>query len=109
MPENGRLGKAKRKRGYAIRNPGPQIATEIKIRTTPKRRKPSRNLLVRLTTRISASGKIRWNLNNPHASRQPARNSSPRVKAAKLMATKNRSEEHTSELQSLTNLVCRLL
>src|SRR5258706_2013464 len=27
----------------------------------------------------------------------------------KLDATKNRSEEHTSELQSLTNLVCRLL
>src|SRR5437016_8362391 len=26
-----------------------------------------------------------------------------------LRATKKRSEEHTSELQSLTNLVCRLL
>src|SRR5437016_10070532 len=26
-----------------------------------------------------------------------------------LPASKNRSEEHTSELQSLTNLVCRLL
>src|SRR5262249_61809596 len=29
--------------------------------------------------------------------------------AAKSLARKQRSEEHTSELQSLTNLVCRLL
>src|SRR5436309_14676502 len=86
MPENGRLGKAKRKRGYARRNPGPQIATEIKIRTTARRRKPSRNLFVLLTARMGASGRIKWNLNNPHPSRQPARNSLPRVKATDLMA-----------------------
>src|SRR5207245_6798079 len=54
-----------------------------------KRRKPSRNLFVLLTARTSASGRIKWNLNNPHPSRQPARNSLPRVKATKLMATKN--------------------
>src|SRR3989442_14935418 len=98
MPENGRLGKAKRKRGYAKRNPGPQIATEIKIRTKPKRRKPSRNLFVLLTARMSASGRIKKNLNNPHRSRHTARTALPLI-----------SEEHPSELQSRPHLVCRLL
>src|SRR5438093_1648504 len=31
------------------------------------------------------------------------------VQRDKIVARRNRSEEHTSELQSLTNLVCRLL
>src|SRR5437016_10187198 len=36
-------------------------------------------------------------------------NLSPRRKAICLPTRRFRSEEHTSELQSLTNLVCRLL
>src|SRR5262249_56140062 len=39
------------------------------------------------------------------ASRAPCRSSSPPLFAS----IRTRSEEHTSELQSLTNLVCRLL
>src|SRR5258706_9962073 len=33
----------------------------------------------------------------------------PRMTEAELNQPRSRSEEHTSELQSLTNLVCRLL
>src|SRR5438093_5643444 len=38
-----------------------------------------------------------------------ARNTIPATRSASLIASAFRSEEHTSELQSLTNLVCRLL
>src|SRR5262249_56935928 len=41
------------------------------------------------------------------ATRSPAK--VPRTRAACTTTAGRRSEEHTSELQSLTNLVCRLL
>src|SRR5438046_7045438 len=37
------------------------------------------------------------------------RRTDPVARLARLLEDKHRSEEHTSELQSLTNLVCRLL
>src|SRR5262249_62409553 len=50
----------------------------------------------------------------PPARREPADDAfglAPRERVARelLLAGEDRSEEHTSELQSLTNLVCRLL
>src|SRR5262249_62001626 len=39
----------------------------------------------------------------------PTRSGSGRASASRRRRTSRRSEEHTSELQSLTNLVCRLL
>src|SRR5438093_3123095 len=44
----------------------------------------------------------------PHRTSSPARASSP-PSASSCRGPRVRSEEHTSELQSLTNLVCRLL
>src|SRR5438046_7682542 len=39
----------------------------------------------------------------------PATNTSATSSPPRVVRTTHRSEEHTSELQSLTNLVCRLL
>src|SRR5438093_11905615 len=39
----------------------------------------------------------------------PRRGSSEKAAPLRAQRTRGRSEEHTSELQSLTNLVCRLL
>src|SRR5262249_56629489 len=44
----------------------------------------------------------------PSPSRRPAANTGPRRRPG-TANPRGRSEEHTSELQSLTNLVCRLL
>src|SRR5438093_9089609 len=44
------------------------------------------------------------------ASKAPARTSASITRRLTMrLSTRRRSEEHTSELQSLTNLVCRLL
>src|SRR5437016_10147863 len=40
---------------------------------------------------------------------RPRRSSNPRIVSLPQAVRRKRSEEHTSELQSLTNLVCRLL
>src|SRR5437016_9597392 len=51
----------------------------------------------------------------PHGTSSSRRRAHPRLRPSgrlslfRLPAAKKRSEEHTSELQSLTNLVCRLL
>src|SRR5258706_12034369 len=45
----------------------------------------------------------------PRRARPPAPTAGPRSCPAARPAGQRRSEEHTSELQSLTNLVCRLL
>src|SRR5260370_29321028 len=51
------------------------------------------------------------NRHRPHARPQPARRGRDRVRADGdgAACTRSRSEEHTSELQSHLNLVCRLL
>src|SRR5262249_57873976 len=51
-----------------------------------------------------SSGSSRWKNGSRRAATRPA----PPVSAARATRAM-RSEEHTSELQSLTNLVCRLL
>src|SRR5690606_40103327 len=55
----------------------------------------------------------RWTSASPSAASQapapPTRRSPPSTPTAPLSAPPTRSEEHTSELQSRENLVCRLL
>src|SRR2546425_6269421 len=48
--------------------------------------------------------RAQWSLQGPHEIRRDARSTSP-TRASRV----RRSEEHTSELQSLAYLVCRLL
>src|SRR2546430_13368560 len=66
-------------------------------------RRPPRSTLFPYTTLFRSGGPIRCP--RPHGSpaARPARNARPR------RARRRRSEEHTSELQSQSNLVCRLL
>src|SRR5437016_12057709 len=50
-----------------------------------------------------------WNNNYPNDWATYLADLAPRLRAMGIDAVWIRSEEHTSELQSLTNLVCRLL
>src|SRR5947199_1209089 len=61
-------------------------------------RRPPRSTLFPYTTLFRSSASARAFAFQPFASTQ-----------AKPLAAKGRSEEHTSELQSLRHLVCRLL
>src|SRR5258706_3647863 len=54
------------------------------------------------------NGGLQRSENKHRAASKPA-SPSHRVFAARRLSSLMRSEEHTSELQSLTNLVCRLL
>src|SRR5438046_7339757 len=70
-------------------------------------RRPPRSTLFPYTTLFRSRA--------PRGGRPPARRPphpprrGPRARRASPRACAGRSEEHTSELQSLTNLVCRLL
>src|SRR5690606_39580637 len=72
------------------------------------RRRPPRSTLFPYTTlfrshrRVAAGGYRRCRAADPHGSGRPAR-------LRDESACAERSEEHTSELQSRENLVCRLL
>src|SRR5262249_61869121 len=68
------------------------------------RRAGSRSLRRRSASRARRTARLRF---RPRRSRGAARLRS--LRAAVAAGTGGRSEEHTSELQSLTNLVCRLL
>src|SRR5262249_56439034 len=76
-------------------------------------RRPPRSTLFPYTTlfRSARGGALaeaatpRWRPRPPRLRAVEA----PRRAAPRLRARRPRSEEHTSELQSLTNLVCRLL
>src|SRR5262249_60850111 len=73
---------------------------------------PYTTLFRSLRLRRSASAlEVPWCRTDRAASSQPNSRGDPgRAAAAALSAPlEGRSEEHTSELQSLTNLVCRLL
>src|SRR5688572_31171328 len=80
-------------------------------------RRPPRSTLFPYTTLFRSSGPcLRWlrNLSNPSISRKnftsnEYRSSNPTESQGSAAATSWRSEEHTSELQSQSNLVCRLL
>src|SRR5688572_32329800 len=84
----------------------------LPISTTPEARDKARTQLDRLIR----GGEMSWDTNAP--GRPGARTAPRRVKpgpAGKMSisvdrdALQQRSEEHTSELQSQSNLVCRLL
>src|SRR5215213_10932741 len=66
-------------------------------------RRPPRSTLFPYTTLFRSPGEL---AHRPAAPAHVARAGQPRVDAP---LRQGRSEEHTSELQSLTNLVCRLL
>src|SRR5438046_10762975 len=70
------------------------------------RRRPPRSTLFPYTT-LFRSDRDRLDLFAPLEERQPDRAGGLRDAGHQLQHP--RSEEHTSELQSLTNLVCRLL
>src|SRR5688572_31359192 len=83
-------------------------------------RRPPRSTLFPYTTLFRSDGKIHSrNLENPLAAVQmgliyvnpegPDGNPDPIAAAKDIRDTFGRSEEHTSELQSQSNLVCRLL
>src|SRR5438093_8929805 len=67
---------------------------------------PPRSTLFPYTTlfRSSSSG-----ISMPNSSSNAITSSTVSRESAPRSSTNDRSEEHTSELQSLTNLVCRLL
>src|SRR5438046_10621980 len=65
-------------------------------------RRPPRSTLFPYTTLFRSKLKPRLALAEPSVTVTPTMPKSPE-------ASMSRSEEHTSELQSLTNLVCRLL
>src|SRR5258705_10222219 len=67
-------------------------------------RRPPRSTLFPYTTLFRSAGVVR----HPHSMR-PARHFSRRVDNSGGRPLLPRSEEHTSELQSLRHLVCRLL
>src|SRR5438046_7905162 len=68
-------------------------------------RRPPRSTLFPYTTLFRSRNRIPTppTTTNTTTTRSQAKTSRPRV------TRRDRSEEHTSELQSLTNLVCRLL
>src|SRR5713101_2644870 len=83
---------------------GPTKATTAEVRSAApaKTRRLSR----------SASTPSCWALSSPRASRLSGRacpTTSQRPTAVRAAKTARRSEEHTSELQSHVNLVCRIL
>src|SRR5437016_7965293 len=77
-------------------------------------RRPPRSTLFPYTTLFRSQPPVRASCRlSPRARRGPwragrRRQAWPR-RASEAPAVQGRSEEHTSELQSLTNLVCRLL
>src|SRR2546425_6550659 len=82
-------------------------------------RRPPRSTLFPYTTlfRSSASGGSGWSTDNGGVDHSPLRHclhqlhmsSNANATHARRMVARMRSEEHTSELQSLAYLVCRLL
>src|SRR5688572_32454579 len=72
-------------------------------------RRPPRSTLFPYTTLFRSAGDPRGA--PPRADRTPPQVSAPGSgpEAPRLRASRTRSEEHTSELQSQSNLVCRLL
>src|SRR5438046_5602776 len=78
-----------------------------------RRRRPPRSTLFPYTTLFrSSNGGIRKTIGRDASTgRGSSRSPRPHANAIGLSIVMNvtRSEEHTSELQSLTNLVCRLL
>src|SRR5688572_33281196 len=74
-------------------------------------RLPPRSTLFPYTTLFRSAETVCAGEPLASGSRQRSRNvsSQPRPSPATRIAQKTRSEEHTSELQSQSNLVCRLL
>src|SRR5438034_11811688 len=72
-------------------------------------RRPPRSTLFPYTTLFrSSAGPSSWALRDYHAS-PPARQGGAAPGLATSSGERSRSEEHTSELQSHSDLVCRLL
>src|SRR5688572_32599045 len=79
-------------------------------------RRPPRSTLFPYTTLFRSQGRARRReRENDHPARRPhrvdrrGRDGAARERAARRPRSTLRSEEHTSELQSQSNLVCRLL
>src|SRR2546427_3196650 len=70
-------------------------------------RRPPRSTLFPYTTLFRSPSIRRWAWDNCRRTSTTRATSSPR--AARVVEVRLRSEEHTSELQSQSNLVCRLL
>src|SRR2546427_11016329 len=73
-------------------------------------RRPPRSTLFPYTTlfRSSRSSSF-WRWRKPYSARMMGEGSTMTTPALPSMMIQSRSEEHTSELQSQSNLVCRLL
>src|SRR2546430_8217888 len=69
-------------------------------------RRPPRSTLFPYTT-LFRSIPLRWSRSRRPA--QPTQQASATALQRRAAASRSRSEEHTSELQSQSNLVCRLL
>src|SRR2546426_2159125 len=73
-------------------------------------RRPPRSTLFPYTTLFrSAAVPAQCNVTLPHRARGAAQRDPDSLSRAPSAVGKSRSEEHTSELQSPCNLVCRLL
>src|SRR2546430_11586569 len=73
-------------------------------------RRPPRSTLFPYTTLFRSSDNNRYRTSTtPDRVRAERRDHAERCRADRLRSAWSRSEEHTSELQSQSNLVCRLL
>src|SRR5437016_8915558 len=72
-------------------------------------RRPPRSTLFPYTTLFRSPGRCGRRAGCPCSRRLPQWPCNRAGSVDRSFATSRRSEEHTSELQSLTNLVCRLL
>src|SRR5262249_61150259 len=79
----------------------------LMIRRPPRSTLFPYTTLFRSTSRARSRASVRSRARPRAAARE--RDCSPCAYSAWIPAARERSEEHTSELQSLTNLVCRLL
>src|SRR5205823_9654836 len=84
----------------------------VTIASVPPSRKPAIHTPVTSPRASSASTAARTSASQPSIEKSPSEGPVPRkvnVKPAQPASRATRSEEHTSELQSLAYLVCRLL
>src|SRR5262245_62428162 len=72
-------------------------------------RRPPRSTLFPYTTLFRSSGRLCPGADRARCGRGDRRSTGRAKRAARRPASAARSEEHTSELQSLRHLVCRLL
>src|SRR5215213_8676482 len=105
MPKNIKGGTREEEidKNIAGGTPDEQIDSAVKFLFLLIRR-PPRSTLFPYTTLFRSSGRRRT---SPTPSRGRCTRTTPVRSTGSKLRARRRSEEHTSELQSLTNLVCR--